>query len=1526
MTDSFDVFVSYGHDDQVWVRALAENLERAGLHVFYDEWEILAGDVLAHRLDAGVLGSTSGILVVSPHALSRPWVREEYAAMLTRAVAGQQRLIPVILEDAELPAFLASRVWVDFRDTHDPATYTVRVGELVASLRGQRRSRPAADGTVRPPPGQAYVAEGPRVATLRITPDRVELHTTGGTVEGRPVGMDWSAGQVLGELERVRTRRTASGLALKAPAAGGVAADPLDGALRAVGRMLGERFLPADVAAGLAGEVDAAVRGGVSLQLAVQTADGVADLPWETLTLPAHTRPLVLHPGVQLYRAVVGLGATPAMGIRGPLRILAVIASPDHGGGALLDYEAELARILDAVDPARRKGEAYVRILNGGSREAIRAALLQERFHVLHLSCHAEPGRLVLEAEDGAADLVDTQRFVEEVLVVGRGVPLVVLAGCSTALHSGSAVDPNEEQAGGGAGLLPGLARGLLAHGVPAVLAMTAPVSDLYATDLASRLYGELAGRAVVAPLAALTDARQAVETSRVGLPASDRRAGLAEWATPALFLRGPVLPLYDPAAGFDTITEPVTPVLAEGIVVRRVGEFVGRRTELRTLHRALHGEGAGVVLHGIGGVGKSTLAAQLLTDLGDDAGLVVSLTGPVAVDQILAAIAARLASWCLKHNINIDDVRRRLIDALRSGAPWQERVALLAEHLLPTVPVTLFLDNAEDTLTPHGVGHRFTDPQLNAFLAAWVGLPGRARLLVTSRYPLPVDTATAHRLTVHHLGPLSVAEARKLLWRLPALDALTANEQARAIADVGGHPRTLEYLDALLAGGHAHFPEIATRLENTLKTRGVTDPAAWYTTLAGNIDRALAETITLAVDDIVLDTLLTRLDTIPLARRLLTGAAVYRLPVDRNGLAWQISTTVEPTPDSAQDPDIARILKFLAEARTSGVTALEDAGLTDTQIQRYQRWVEQQRRPPLAIPQEFDTALTSLLELGLLSPTRDTGGQLAFTVHRWTATALLSRATPHDHTDAHHRAAAYWEWRVAVWPQDQYTDVTQLLEAGHHHLTTGAHDRIDQTTGAACQQLHTWGLWAWEEQICRHSLNRLPTTDTSRLTAAFTQQLGMIAQLWGDYTTAENRYHKSLAIFQELGDQAGIANCYHQLGRITQERADYTTAENRYQKSLTIREELGDRAGIATSHHQLGIIAQDRGDHTTAENRYQKALTIFQELGDRAGIAGSYGQLGMIAELRGDYTTAENRYQKALTIREELGDRAGIATSHHQLGIIAQDRGDHTTAENRYQKALTIREELGDRAGIATSHHQLGIIAQDRGDYTTAENRYQKALTIFQELGDRAGIAGSYGQLGMIAELRGDYTTAENLYQRTLTIFRELGNRVGIATSYQRLGIVAELVEDYATAEENHQKSLAIFKELGHRMGISTSHLQIGVIAQNQGDYTTAEKRYQKALTIFQELGKRADIAATASQIGVLYTTRDRIADAIPYNLTALSIRLSIKSPESAIDIHWLKKQREALTDAGFRAALANHVSHNDINTTIDFLDSIPE
>jgi|SRR5215218_4785723 len=144
MSNAFDVFISYSHQDAAWTHTLADDLHRAGLDVFLDKWEIAPGDVVVHQLEQGLLASQNGVLVVSPASVSRPWVQQEYAVMVERAVAGKQRLIPVLLGEVEVPPFAAIRLWVDFRGV-DGLEYNRRVDQLVAALRGERPQRPARD-------------------------------------------------------------------------------------------------------------------------------------------------------------------------------------------------------------------------------------------------------------------------------------------------------------------------------------------------------------------------------------------------------------------------------------------------------------------------------------------------------------------------------------------------------------------------------------------------------------------------------------------------------------------------------------------------------------------------------------------------------------------------------------------------------------------------------------------------------------------------------------------------------------------------------------------------------------------------------------------------------------------------------------------------------------------------------------------------------------------------------------------------------------------------------------------------------------------------------------------------------------------------------------------------------------------------------------------------------------------------------------------------------------------------------------
>ena len=738
---------------------------------------------------------------------------------------------------------------------------------------------------------------------------------------------------------------------------------------------------------------------------------------------------------------------------------------------------------------------------------------------------------------------------------------------------------------------------------------MQAPVSDPYATQLATHLYRGLATHQEPAPLAVLAAARRATERWRLEKEPASPQHQLAEWATPALYLRGTPQRLYDPAGPFEEIEEAPEARFAPGVVVRTVGDFVGRRREERLVLRTLRGaKKAGVLLRGMGGVGKSTLAAEVLTRLVEEGRLVVSLTGEVAPETVIEQVGKDLLGVAHAQKAPEDHPLRQLATVLqRPDLDWTDRFELLDRAALGQLPLVLLLDNFESNLhDPDEEGVRSVEnPQLAALLVRWLTNPGKSWLVFTSRHLFTLLDQAHRRLEDHHLGPLTPAETRKLLWRLPALDALSVEDQQRAYEAVGGHPRALEYLDALLRGGEAKFDDVTLRLEKNLKSEGVDRPDAWIKDrVAGDLDRALAETVTAASADVLLTDLLRLVDRDPLARKLLLGASVYRVPVDQVALAWQVSEELENPEDPAWTELNRRVNERARERQEQGEeisteNLLESLGFSLEEIQAYVEGLRRHTAPPLRMPDGIADAHDLLERLGLLTPV-PVGDTVLYQVHRWTATALEEEVSPQALAEAHHRAARHWRWREDRISQRRQAAIDQLLEARFHHHAAGEIDEAVEVTEWICLQLDTWGAYGREEQLCREVLTWVP--ERSQKAAAFQHLLGIVAQERGSYDEALDWYRKSLAIKEELGDRSGMARSYHQLGNVSYLRGSYDEALDWYRKSLAIKEELGNRSGMAISYHQLGMVAEERGSYDEALDWYRQSLAILEELGTARG------------------------------------------------------------------------------------------------------------------------------------------------------------------------------------------------------------------------------------------------------------------------------------------------------------------------------------
>lgn len=95
-TSAHDVFISHASEDKDdFVRPLATALVSKGLIVWYDEFTLRIGDSLRQKIDRGLANSRVGLVVLSPAFIAKGWTNYELDGIVTRAVSGEQILLPI---------------------------------------------------------------------------------------------------------------------------------------------------------------------------------------------------------------------------------------------------------------------------------------------------------------------------------------------------------------------------------------------------------------------------------------------------------------------------------------------------------------------------------------------------------------------------------------------------------------------------------------------------------------------------------------------------------------------------------------------------------------------------------------------------------------------------------------------------------------------------------------------------------------------------------------------------------------------------------------------------------------------------------------------------------------------------------------------------------------------------------------------------------------------------------------------------------------------------------------------------------------------------------------------------------------------------------------------------------------------------------------------------------------------------------------------------------------------------------------
>jgi hypothetical protein len=125
------VFLSYVREDSDIVLKVAHGLRAAGIQVWMDH-DIKAGDNWREMIERRLSSATFVVVFISKSSADSQWVRREWMIAMLRQMSGERgaRILPVLLEKADVPPLLRQFQWLDMRDKN----YHIGIQKLVETI------------------------------------------------------------------------------------------------------------------------------------------------------------------------------------------------------------------------------------------------------------------------------------------------------------------------------------------------------------------------------------------------------------------------------------------------------------------------------------------------------------------------------------------------------------------------------------------------------------------------------------------------------------------------------------------------------------------------------------------------------------------------------------------------------------------------------------------------------------------------------------------------------------------------------------------------------------------------------------------------------------------------------------------------------------------------------------------------------------------------------------------------------------------------------------------------------------------------------------------------------------------------------------------------------------------------------------------------------------------------------------------------------------------------------------------------
>ena len=202
--------------------------------------------------------------------------------------------------------------------------------------------------------------------------------------------------------------------------------------------------------------------------------------------------------------------------------------------------------------------------------------------------------------------------------------------------------------------------------------------------------------------------------------------------------------------------------------------------------------------------------------------------------------------------------------------------------------------------------------------------------------------------------------------------------------------------------------------------------------------------------------------------------------------------------------------------------------------------------------------------------------------------------------------------------------------------------------------------------------------------------------------------------------------------------------------EGLSIFQDFGDQRGIALALRGLAWVAVHHGEYSLAKRHFQSSLTYFKAVRDQIQIAHSLRGLGYICFILGEYQVSKQYHEEMLALCKEIGDQGGIARSLGDLGIDAYALRDYEQSRELWQASLALYKEIGNLQGVADELGDLGEGANMIGEYIQATQFAQESIAIYDKVTNQ-DYSWGFRVLGNAAYGLGDLPEAKRCFHLSL-------------------------------------------------------------------------------------------------------------------------------------------------------------------------------